>query len=221
MPFGISAGAAALIGGGLSAAGGLATSLIQKGNVSSAQNQAQGDYQQQIARTQPFVNTGTVANTDAANLLGLNGSDAATAAMGNFTSSPGYQFQLQQGLRAVDAGAASQGMLRSGATLKAEDAYGTGLANQDFTNYYNRLAGLSTLGGQVAAGNATTANNAATSAVGAANADNSITGNFFQGLGSTANTLLTNPNLVTPNSMSASMPAALRGTPVSQATGGF
>ena len=221
MPFGISAGTAALIGGGLSAAGGLASSLIQKGNTSSAQQQAQGDYQQQLATTKPFIDTGTTANTDAANLLGLNGSDAATAAMGNFTSSPGYQWQLQQGLRAVDAGAAAQGMTRSGATLKAEDAYGQGLANQDFTNYYNRLFDISKLGESAATGNASTANAAATSATGAANADNSIIGNLFQGLSSTANSLLTNPNVVSPTSMSAAMPAALRGTPVSQATGGF
>jgi hypothetical protein len=45
-----------------------------------------------------------------------------------FQSSPGYQFQLEQGLRAVDAGASAKGMLRSGAT-QAEQKFGHGLAN--------------------------------------------------------------------------------------------
>ena len=208
----------ALAGAAVTAGAGLYTGAQQSANTKAAQQQAQADYQQQIDRTAPWVNTGTQAGTDAANLLGLNGSDAATAAMGNFTASPGYQWQLQQGLRAVDAGAAAQGMTRSGATLKAEDAYGSGLANQDFSNYYNRLFNLTQLGGQVASGNATTANNAATSAVGAANADNSTLANTMQGLSSTANTLLTNKNFQ--NFVSPPTTPTL-GVPVSQATGGF
>ena len=46
-------------------------------------------------------------------------------------------------------------MLRSGATLKAEQTFGTGLADQEFTNYYNRLFDLSKLGETAASGQAT------------------------------------------------------------------
>jgi len=195
MPFGISLGGAALIAGGLGAAASIGTGIMQSQNASDAQDMAQGQFQQQHTETAPWRTTGTQALGANADLLGLNGPDAATRAMGNFTASPGYQWQLEQGLRAVDAGAAGQGMLRSGATLKAEQEYGQGLANQDFTNYYNRLFGLSQLGGNVAVGGATNAAGAAQAALGGANAQNSILGNTMQGLTSQANTLLNNPNV--------------------------
>lgn len=57
----------------------------------------------------------------------------------HYEKSPGYDFALSEGLRAVDAGAAAKGMLRSGATLKGEEAFGQGLARQDYGNYYNRV----------------------------------------------------------------------------------
>lgn len=63
----------------------------------------------------------------------------------DYQNSPGYQFQLQQGQRAIDGSAASRGGLFSGATLKAQQEYGTGLAAQDYNNQYqNHLADYST-----------------------------------------------------------------------------
>ena len=81
-----------------------------------------------------------------ASFTGLNGPDAAAAAMQNFTASPGYGYQVDQGLKAVDAGAASKGLLRSGQTLQAEQTLGANLANQDFSAYLNRLSGMAGLG---------------------------------------------------------------------------
>ena len=141
-------------------------------------------------------------------LLGLNGPDAAKTAMDRFQTSPGYQFQMEQGLRGIDAGAASKGYLRSGATIKAEETFGQGLANQDFTNYYNRLynmagQGLTAAGGVATAnqnlianeeGNATSQNTAITNT---ANAQNSILGNAATGIGAQLNTLLQNPDVRT------------------------
>jgi hypothetical protein len=187
MPFSIAAA-------GITAAAGIGSSLIQSQTASDAQDAAQAQFQQQRADTAPWRTAGEQSLTANIDLLGLNGPDAATTAMGNFTTSPGYQFQLEQGLRAVDAGAAAQGMLRSGATLKAEQEYGQGLANQDFTNYYNRLFQLSSLGGNVASGGAANAGNSAQAALGGATAQNSIYGNAAQGLSSQANTLLNNPS---------------------------
>ena len=187
MPFSIAAA-------GIGLAGGLISSKMQSDTAHDAQDAAQAQFQQQRADTAPWRTAGEQSLTANTDLLGLNGPDAATAAMGNFTTSPGYQFQLEQGLRAVDAGAAAQGMLRSGATLKAEQEYGQGLANQDFGTYYNRLYNLSQLGGNVAVGGATNAAGAASAALGGANAQNSIYGNTAQGLSSGANTLLNNPN---------------------------
>ena len=145
-------GAAGIAAAGITAAAGIGGSLLQSQAAKSGQNAAQAQFAQEQNNLAPFRTAGGSAVGVASDLSGANGPDAANAAMANFQTDPGYQFQLQQGLRAVDAGAASQGMLRSGATLKAEDTFGQGLAEQDFTNYYNRLFGLSQLGEQAAAG---------------------------------------------------------------------
>jgi hypothetical protein len=117
--------------------------------------------------------------------------------MAKYQQSPGYAFQMQQGLRAVDAGAAAQGMLRSGATLKAEQVFGQGLADTDFGNYWNRLQQLSA-GGLTAAGGIATAatggaSNIAATDRGAAGADASIYGNMASSIGTSANGLFNNP----------------------------
>lgn len=57
----------------------------------------------------------------------------------DFQSSPGYNFQLQQGLDAVNNNAAAKGP--TGNTLKDLMTYGEGLANQDWWNAYNAYTG--------------------------------------------------------------------------------
>ena len=111
-----------------------------------ARQTGQANYNAAISNVQPYISTGQNALTQYGNLLGVNGQDAASSAMSTFQASPGYQYQLQQGLKAVDAGAASQGMLRSGATLRAEQTLGSSLANNDFSSYLGRLNSLAGLG---------------------------------------------------------------------------
>ncbi len=195
MPF-LPAGVGAAVAGGVaSGAVGLIGSKLAGGAAAGGAAQGQQILQQQLANLQPYVDTGTTATTQQANLLGLNGQDAANAAMSTYQTSPGYQWQLQQGLRGVDAGAAAKGMLRSGATLKAEQTFGQGLADSDFGQYYNRLAGLSTTGESAAAGSAVTADTAGSLAQGAGNTQASIYGNTAGGLGSTVSGLFQNPNV--------------------------
>lgn len=55
-------------------------------------------------------------------------------------SSPGYQFRLGEGLKSIERSALSRGMGRSGATLKALQRYGEGLAADEYNNYYNRVS---------------------------------------------------------------------------------
>ncbi len=55
-----------------------------------------------------------------------------------FQQSPGYQFAFDQGQKAIQSSAAAKGTLLTGGTLKALAGYGTGLANQDYNNYFNR-----------------------------------------------------------------------------------
>jgi hypothetical protein len=183
MPF----AAVGAIAAGVGAATQVAGALSKSGAVSGGQDTATARADQARADLQPWVGSGGLANTASADLLGLNGPEAAAAAMGQFQTSPGYGFQLSEGLRAVDAGAAAKGMLRSGATLKAEQQYGAGLADQDFTDYYNRLAGISKLGESAAAGQGAASLDAAQTATSGANQQASIYGDLAKGLGTISN----------------------------------
>lgn len=183
----------AVAAAGVTAAAGLAGSAMQSSAAKSGQNQAQAQFAAQRSDLAPYRDASVQTLGAQTDLLGLNGPDAANAAFANYQTSPGYQWQLDQGLRAVDAGAAAKGLLRSGATLKAEQTFGQGLADQDFTNYYNRLYNLSQLGENAAAGGASTANAAGASANAAGNTQASIYGDAAKGLGADANTLLNNP----------------------------
>ncbi len=184
---------AAVAGGVASGVVGTAGSMLAGGKAGAGAGQANQLLQQQRQDLAPYREAGLPSLQAQQDLLGLNGQPAADAAMANYQTSPGYQWQLGQGLRAVDAGAAATGMLRSGATLKAEQTFGQGLANTDFTNYYNRLMGLTTLGANAAAGGAQTAGTAASLAQGAGNTQASIYGNLAGGIGSTVNGLFQNP----------------------------
>lgn len=68
-----------------------------------------------------------------------------------FKASPGYEWQLDQGIKAIDRSAANRGNLFSGETGKAAIEYAEGTANQDYGNYFNRLMGVTNLGQNAAA----------------------------------------------------------------------
>ncbi|QEL19342.1 hypothetical protein [Limnoglobus roseus] len=95
---------------------------------------------------QPYLQSGTAAQNQLANLYGFNGQDAATAAMSQFQTDPGYQFARQQGIDALDASAARRGLLVSGNNQQAVQDFGTNLANQQYGNYLARLTGLANTG---------------------------------------------------------------------------
>jgi|DEB0MinimDraft_4_1074332.scaffolds.fasta_scaffold03278_2 hypothetical protein len=69
-----------------------------------------------------------------------------------FEGSPGYQFRLEEGQKAIDNAAAARGMLRSGGRAKAMERYGQGFASNEFGNEFNRRAALAGIG-QAATGN--------------------------------------------------------------------
>lgn len=92
---------------------------------------------------QGYINNGSGANSAIAALLGLGGdSAAAKSAFNNYLDSTGYKFNLQQGTGAINANAASRGLLNSGATGKALTSYGQNLGSQYFNSYLGQLGGL-------------------------------------------------------------------------------
>lgn len=66
------------------------------------------------------------------------------------TTSPGYQFRLSEGTRAVEGSAAAKGQLMSGGTLKDLTRFSQGVAAGDFNDQFNRQMAIAS-GGQQAA----------------------------------------------------------------------
>lgn len=99
---------------------------------------------------------------------GLRGLAAYEGTLGpTFQTSPGYEFAREEGIRAIDQGASARGMLNSGARLRELTRYGTGVANQEYGNWQNRLAALAGLG-QTATGQTAQLGAAAAGAAGQA-----------------------------------------------------
>lgn len=70
---------------------------------------------------------------------------AMTAKRG-FQETPGYQFMVEEGERGVMNNLAAMGMKNSGSALKALTRFRTGLANQEYGTYLNRLASVAGMG---------------------------------------------------------------------------
>jgi hypothetical protein len=146
----------------------------------SAANRAAQMQQDEATRARaalsPWVAAGGGAIGKVTNLLGLGtlktnggnyntyGLDPAGAketqqqALADFETSPGYQFRMDEGSKALDRSAASRGLLRSGAQQKAITDFGQNIASEEYGNYMNSLLAVSGLGSQAASsGNSTAA----------------------------------------------------------------
>ena len=163
----MSIGTAAAIGIGVSAAGGLASSIIgSKAAKSAAQTQEQSaqaaiDEQKRqfditTANQQPWLQAGQGALTQLTagtqpggaftqkfgetytQPAAFDGGPAFTAPTLDNTNDPGYAFRLQQGEQALQRGAAAGGGAFSGGTLKALQRYGQDYASGEYGNVYNR-----------------------------------------------------------------------------------
>ena len=88
--------------------------------------------QQGINTLRPYLSQGLQAQQDLAAAL------QGTFEPGDLTQDPGYQFQLQEGQKAIDRQLASQGLGQSGAAIKAATQYSQGLADQTYQDAYNR-----------------------------------------------------------------------------------
>lgn len=95
---------------------------------------------------QPFTEQGTAAFNEQAALNGLLGPEAQAAARARFTTDPGYNFRLEQGVNALDRSASARGGLYSGAAAKALTEYGQGMGSAEYGNYYDRLGGQAAIG---------------------------------------------------------------------------
>jgi hypothetical protein len=58
--------------------------------------------------------------------------------MGEWTTDPGYQFRLAEGMKALERSGSARGMSLSGAQMKAFDRYNQDFASNEYSNVYNR-----------------------------------------------------------------------------------
>jgi hypothetical protein len=73
----------------------------------------------------------------------LSNPDALYSMLGRgYEQSPGYQFQLDQGLNAGNQAMAAGGMLGTPAHQQQNMGYAQGLANQDYNNYMSQMLGM-------------------------------------------------------------------------------
>lgn len=110
------------------------------------QTQIRGENQ---AVLQPYINAGLAPTAAIAALNGFGGADAQAqqrAAFEQFRSNTGYQDQLNEGMRTVDAAYANKGLLDSGAARKSQQRLGVSMADRSFDDYYSRLVGQQQIG---------------------------------------------------------------------------
>jgi hypothetical protein len=125
-----------------------------------ALQQQQQQYQQNRADLAPYRDFGQTAGNQLINRLPelTQGFDPSQA---NLEQTPGYQWNLQQTLKAGQNSAAARGLGVSGAALKGAEKYATGLASQtqdqqanlffaNQNNAYNKLYGVTGLGASAA-----------------------------------------------------------------------
>lgn len=123
------------------------------GKAIATQKQYYDDAQQDLS---PYMDLGKQGESDLSSRLNeltspisMNESD--------LEQTPGYQFNLNQGLKSVQNSAAARGLGSSGAAMKGAASYATGLADSTYqnqfnnavtnqSNAFNRLMGVTSLG---------------------------------------------------------------------------
>jgi hypothetical protein len=169
---------------GISGVVGAGANLIGSQQQASAANRAADLQQQQYQQSRTDLMPYNTAGQNATNMLtAALPTLTAPIAMdeGTLRNTPGYQFNLTQGLKSTQNSAAARGLGSSGAALKGAATYATGLADNTYqnqfnnavtnqTNAYNRLMGVAGLGENAAAQSGNIG------VQGAANAGNSLIG---------------------------------------------
>lgn len=59
-----------------------------------------------------------------------------------FEASPGYNFRREEGEKAIERGAAAQGMSMSGAQMKDLNRFNQDMASTEYDNWFNRMSNL-------------------------------------------------------------------------------
>ncbi len=152
------AGGATLLGAKMTSDASKSAANTQVNATNKATDLQNQQWQQTQANMKPYLDLGTSAISPLLKAMGynatpnasggydFNGVDASNPLMQRFTAptadqaaqTPGYQFTLQQGLKATQNSAAARGLGTSGAAMKGAATYATGLADSTYNDVYNR-----------------------------------------------------------------------------------
>ena len=149
MPWAIAA--AAVVGAGASIYAADKASSAQTKAANQAQTTEQKALEQIRGDLAPYREAGNTGLNYYQDFLGVNGPAASASARNMFQTSPGYDFAVNEGQKAIEGSAAARGGLLSGGTLKALQDRRMGVANQEYGSYLDRFLGLSSLGENAAA----------------------------------------------------------------------
>lgn len=201
-------GITSLAGGALSASAAGSAAQTQADAETKAAQLMHDQYLQTRGDLLPYNTAGQGATTAIANMPDFNFNPTEA----ELEATPGYKFNLSQGLKSTQNSFAARGLGSSGAAEKGAAAYATGLADTTYQNQFanalneyttnlGRRQGLAQLGenaaAQTGAYGTTTAGNIGQTIVGAANASaagqvgaaNAISGGL-SGIGNSATSLL-------------------------------
>lgn len=136
-------GATAIASAGVGAYSASKSAKAQQSAAQSANDTQQYIFERNVELSEPWREAGQNALGAMNYEMGLGDKPEG---FGGFQAAPSYQFQLDEGMKAMERQQAARGMRLGGASAKEAMRYGTGLASQEYGNYYNRLASLSGVG---------------------------------------------------------------------------
>lgn len=175
MPPAAAIAGAAVVGAGATIVAGNKAAKAQK-NAAAMQAQSAADqiaeerrqYDQTREDYAPYRETGYKALDTLSSLYGVNPNGSAIDPSAALRATPGYQFTVDEGLKAINRNNAARGILNSGGADKARLRYAEGVASTNYENFAARLAALAGVG-QAATGSTAAAGQAAVSGIGQAN----------------------------------------------------
>lgn len=145
MPWGFAiAAGGAIIGGAIQGNAATSAANTQAGAANNATATQLQMFDQTQANLKPFIGSGTNALSTLNSQLGIgaNGAFNPNAPLvkpfsaTQYQQSPGYAWQMSQGIDAVQNSASAAGGIHGGNTLKALTTFGQGLANTDYQQAY-------------------------------------------------------------------------------------
>src|SRR5665213_2192780 len=129
---------AGIIGAGASIYGSSQAANAQEQAAQTASNTQMSMFNQDQADLAPYMQGGQTGLNMLTNQIG-NLTTPINMNESTLQQTPGYQFNLTQGLKATQNSAAARGLGVSGAAMKGAASYASGLANSTYGTYVNQL----------------------------------------------------------------------------------